>query len=156
MKMSTHQHTHVKRMISLYKVHRVRAHTHAHTLTHQYCTENHSGWAMERRMCLWSWQMVHGEVGMSLYAQKSVNLPTRRPLFPLARVCHLRLSRRSQQFQHWWTRGQRSGEGSEVMVMSSLDVLWSADYWSAPPSGLYWCSHRRDCCRRHGNRAARK
>lgn len=200
-------------------------HTHKSTRTHRYCTENHSGWAMERRMCLWSWQMVHVEVGMS---PESINLPngvaavccfhntscaivrqlkviiprTFQPIKNTLRVVinnnndknfvipwyfqrqwkshtvatlfptHHRLTpdpmvllRLSGRHHHassvdtdgWGTKwsGGKVGRGPEVTVMSSLVGLWSADCWSAPPSGLCWCSHMRHFFHHHGNRAAR-
>ena len=68
---------------------------------------------MERRMCLWSRQMVHGEVGMSLCAQKSVNLPTRHPLLPGPE--EVRLSRRRHSAANAGTagaKGQERGRGS--------------------------------------------
>ena len=69
---------------------------------------------MERRMCLWSWQMVHGEVGMSLYAQKSVNLPTRRPssLWPERVTWDFRGGASSFTTDGWGAKGQERGQRS--------------------------------------------
>lgn len=76
--MSTHRHTHVKRMIPLYKVHRVRAHT--HTNTHQYCTETTVAgpWTGGCAYGLNKWYMVRW--GWAFVPKHSVNLPTHHPL----------------------------------------------------------------------------
>lgn len=123
--MSTHQRTHVKRMITLYKVHRVRTRTHAraaYTHTH---THRHMYTSILHRKPQWQ---GHGKADVLMVltngiwwggdeplCPKSVNLPTRHPLSPpLTRVCRWRLSRRShraKRCQHWWARNKKVRRG---------------------------------------------
>lgn len=100
MKMSTHRHTYVKRMMPLYKVHWVHARTLTNTHTHLYCTENHSGWARETWMCLWSWQMVHGNLS---------------PPYPNLITWHVHEGPQCQKSWLWCVINHQSGVGSEDM-----------------------------------------
>lgn len=112
------------------------------THTHRYCTENHSGWAMERQVCLWSWHMVHGEVGDEPSTPKYVILPTQHP-FPLSRARLLMLPRRGLcpsgvRTDGWgatrsgggrssWSRWARSTSGLQTaevrLPQDSVDVV---------------------------------
>lgn len=82
---------------------------------------------MERRMCLWSWQMVHGKVGMSLWAPNLQTIPHISP-FLLTRVRDLRLSRRSHHASSVGTDG-RGTKGQERGHRSRSCWPWT-------PSGL--------------------
>lgn len=161
MRMSTHQCTHVKRMIPLYKVHRVRAHTHTHKHTYTSILHRKPQW------------LGHGKADVLMVLTNGTWRCGDEPVAP--KICkppHTSFPSPWPACVAWGFQGEATvpvvsalmGEGQKVRggwrggvtVMLSPDALWSADCWSAPPSGLCWCSRRRHyCCRCHGNRAAR-